>query len=351
MIVKKSKEVEVKEPEKENELPAEEISTALVQSMNGIEPRELKGQIEATQKSFELIGQFIKANLRENVDYGMIAFHAKNCPHRGDPVYATKLGPKCQAPFCKMSKPFLHKPGSEKFTILFGHRPTFQWINQDFVKGIFAVKCYILNKKKDTVGEGFGSARVGERPTWTENEAMKMACKRAQIDAALRTYGLSEHFTQDEEVMTRKPSVSTPAANYRPSAPVQRTGQFQMREDGSPITQAQMNMLFGSIERIGHDKKWLENWIYTQLGVQGVENLTKFQASKFIDVILQQEKKQGSFVKKTFPTARPAEEVPTIEYEEEPVDQMPEETPKDVVEEMKKEVEEFDNSDQPFADL
>ncbi len=43
--------------------------------------------------------------------------------------------------------------------------------------------------------------------------------------------------------------------------------------------------------------------------------------------------------------------MPIIEYEEESLEPMPEGVPKDVVEKMKKEVEEFDNNDQPFADL
>ncbi len=338
MTEKKKK--EEKEPEgkmpgqlaEPSEVDEGEVSKALVQSMSGLEPKDLKRQIDNTQQAFELMGQFIKANLKEGIDYGIIEYQQKNT---GKMI---------------KTKPFLHKPGSEKFTILFGHRPSFKWINQDFTTGIFAVKCYILNKKGGVVGEGFGSAKVGERPTWTENEAMKMACKRAQIDAALRTYGLSEHFTQDEEVMTRKPSVSTPTTYSRPSATSQAPRQFQMREDGSPITQNQMNMIFGSIERLGHDKAWFENWVFTQIGVQGVENLTKFQASKFIDTLLQQEAKQRGNAARTFPS-KPATDMPIIEYEEESLEPMPEGVPKDVVEKMKKEVEEFDNNDQPFADL
>ena len=171
----------------------ESISKALVQAVNN-DPKELEVQIQNTEKSFQLLGEFIKRNLKEGIDYGIIQ-------------YKDKYGQQ------KQTKPFLHKPGAEKFVILFGHRPTFQWINQDFTKGIFAVKCFLLNKRKEVVGEGFGSARVGEKANWTENEAMKMACKRAQIDAALRTYGLSEHFTQDEEVITR---TSQPQQQYQP---------------------------------------------------------------------------------------------------------------------------------------
>ncbi len=307
--------MEKEENEKEEET-SKEISKALVHSMPDATPQQLEKQIEATQKSFELMGKFIKANLKQGVDYVIIEYQNKRT---GQMV---------------KTKPFLAKPGSEKFTILFGHRPTFKWINQDFVKGIFSVKCLLVTKKgkePTVVGEGFGSAKVGERPTWTENEAMKMACKRAQIDASLRTYGLSEHFTQDEESMTRKPSVSNQRQYSQPGATWQRTGQstgerqFNLREDGSPVTQGQINMLFGTTTRLGHDKKWLEDWIYSQGKVQGVENLTKYQASKFIDVLLKQEKKQGEFTQKTFGNpATPQGELPTIEYETDPVEQMPE---------------------------
>lgn len=330
MTFKKKEEVQ-EEPQKE-QVEVNEISQALVQSMD---MKSLPKQIEATEQAFKLMGDFIKRNLKAGIDYGVIEYTKKD----GTPV---------------KTKPFLHKPGSEKFTILFGHRPTFKWIMQDFDKGIFAVKCYLLSKKgKEIVGEGVGSAKTAENQRWTENEAMKMAEKRAQIDAALRTYGLSEYFTQDEEVMTRKPSVSTPSKNYQPRATSARTGQFQMREDGSPITQNQMNMIFGSSERLGHDKAWLENWIYSQKQVQGVENLTKFQASKFIDALLQQEAKQKSNIKRTF-QPRPTEDMPTIEYEDAPIEEMPGDEPKEMNEpEIGGHVEDpaLQDEDDPLADL
>ena len=44
----------------------------------------------------------------------------------------------------------------------------------------------------EIVGEGRGAARLDEFRGWTENNCLKIAEKRAQIDAVLRTVGLSE---------------------------------------------------------------------------------------------------------------------------------------------------------------
>src|SRR5690606_10620038 len=56
------------------------------------------------------------------------------------------------------------------------------------------------------IGEGVGSCSTMEskyidRPRDCENTALKMAKKRAYVDATLTTFGLSDQFTQDVEDM------------------------------------------------------------------------------------------------------------------------------------------------------
>jgi hypothetical protein len=201
-----------------------------------------------------------------------------------------------------MSKPFLQKPGSEKFVILFNHRAKFLWIQQDFIKGIFATKCLLIDKKTEKViGEGYGSARVSEKEKWTENEAMKIACKRAQIDASLRAYGLSEHFTQDlDDMQSRKmpvehtnyaqnravPPTYTPTRPMYPNATnTQNKTDFTPKNPNAPMSLAQNNKIFLLVDKLGKNKEWLEKWILESTGVEGVENMNMGYASKVINVL------------------------------------------------------------------
>lgn len=115
-------------------------------------------------------------------------------------------------PGCK--KPSLLKPGAEK--VFKGYRtiPTFEIIKEieDFETRFFfyKIKCKLicqLTGKLD--GEGFGICSTGEKKYdfagadkfVLANTVLKMAKKRAMVDAALTIGCLSEIFTQDVEDM------------------------------------------------------------------------------------------------------------------------------------------------------
>lgn len=140
-------------------------------------------------------------------------------------------------------KPTLLKPGAEKILMMFGLTSEYEIIEkiEDYEKGIFAytVKC-ILSKNGYKITEGVGSCNSKEskyRWRWVKEEdlppaidkeslkqrknkwdiieyqvendeiysqantILKMAKKRAQIDATLTVASLSEVFTQDIEDM------------------------------------------------------------------------------------------------------------------------------------------------------
>lgn len=76
------------------------------------------------------------------------------------------------------------------------------------------------------VGHGIGvcstmESKYVDRPRDSENTALKMAKKRAAVDACLTTFGLSDQFTQDVEEQgdEAQGSVSPAAANQVPSCP------------------------------------------------------------------------------------------------------------------------------------
>jgi len=143
-------------------------------------------------------------------------------------------------------KPTLLKPGAEKILMMFGLTSEYEFLDrvEDFEKGFFAytLKC-VLSKNGQKITEGVGQANTmegryrwrwvpekklpdgvvketlvsrtieGKYGPYTEykienddpytlaNTVLKMAKKRAQIDAVLTVASLSEVFTQDIEDM------------------------------------------------------------------------------------------------------------------------------------------------------
>lgn len=142
--------------------------------------------IQEVQQVMNKIGQFqkvVQSQLRQNHDFGVIP---------GTP------------------KPTLLKPGAEKLLMLLGLRSKFEIVEstRDFDKGFFQyqVKCKLYHGDM-LVTEGLGSCNNRERkyikmdPYTMDNTVLKMAKKRALVDAALLVGSLSDIFTQDLEDM------------------------------------------------------------------------------------------------------------------------------------------------------
>lgn len=108
------------------------------------------------------------------------------------------------------TKPTLLKPGAEKILMLMGLTSEFHITEriQDYDKGFFAftVRCE-LYKNGMKITEGVGHCNTKEKKYVNQdaytlaNTCLKMAKKRAQIDATLTVASLSEVFTQDIEDM------------------------------------------------------------------------------------------------------------------------------------------------------
>lgn len=173
------------------------------------------GQIQNSMNKIAQFQSVVQKSLKENHDYGVIP---------------------------GTSKPTLLKPGAEKILMLMGITSEYEITEkvQDYERGFFAfsVKC-ILKKGSLKITEGVGHCNTKEdkyRYRWAfENEVpdsldkeslkskqfgrhikyqiendepyslvntvLKMAKKRAQIDATLTVASLSEIFTQDLEDM------------------------------------------------------------------------------------------------------------------------------------------------------
>ena len=140
-------------------------------------------RVEATMRKISQFQQVIQNTLHQNHDYGIIP---------------------------GTDKPTLLKPGAEKILMMMGLRSEFEIVDstRDFEKGFFQyqVRCKLL--KGDTViTEGLGACNTREKkymkmdPYTMDNTVLKMAKKRALIDATLLVASLSDIFTQDLEDM------------------------------------------------------------------------------------------------------------------------------------------------------
>lgn len=151
--------------------------------------------IEAVGQQAQLIRDLVKREMKENVDYGIIP--------------GTK-------------KETLYKSGAEKICLLFNLAPEFE-VNIDKFDGEHreaTVKCRLLHRLTGQLfGSGVGSCSTMEskykyRSEWQDgqkvrvlnkdiadqyNTVLKMAKKRAVVDAAISSGAAGDLFTQDME--------------------------------------------------------------------------------------------------------------------------------------------------------
>jgi len=132
----------------------------------------------------KIITGYISEHMEKDVDYGTIQLKGKD-------------GRAFE------SKPSLFKAGAEKFGSLMKLRPDIQmdretWEMSGSKPGVFCYKCYLYNPDGKIVGMGLGACTLEEKYN-SYNNAIKIAKKRAFVDAILTTGALSDFFTQDLE--------------------------------------------------------------------------------------------------------------------------------------------------------
>lgn len=139
--------------------------------------------LEQAKERISMLQNFIRDIMVEGVDYGSLPNTDKRC---------------------------LFKSGAEKLCDIFGFAKKIEIINrvEDFEKGIFhyEVKAILINKRNGEIeAEGVGSCNNMERKYKNQdaysvvNTILKMAKKRAFVDAVLSATRSSDIFTQDVE--------------------------------------------------------------------------------------------------------------------------------------------------------
>ena len=213
-------------------------------------------EITALKEQYDLFRLLQKEVLEADVDYGF--------PHGR-----------------REGKPSLYKSGAEKLTRLFNLIPHFELLKsieqEDYVYYMF--KATLTTPSGQTVGEGFGSCNSKEKKHWNEaplanaNTILKMAKKRAHVDAVLTGLGASNVFTQDLEDM-EAPEPEKPERTGKPEKPDMVT-EKQLKMIGHLIREL-AKVAECSVEEIVEDIKQRYN-------VENSSQLTKQQASQLID--------------------------------------------------------------------
>ena len=190
-----------------NDLQVKEISSIGI--IENVSVQSMQGTLQKI-KSFQAM---VQSQFTQNHDFGII-------PGTGN-------------------KPTLLKPGAEKLLMLLGLSSEFEILDstRDFEGGFFQyqVKCKLL-KGGTVITEGLGAANTREKkyikqdPFTMDNTVLKMAKKRALVDAALLVGSLSDVFTQDIEDM-----------DLQGESTLQQT--YATDRDGT-ISQAQAKRLF-----------------------------------------------------------------------------------------------------------
>lgn len=148
-----------------------------------LDPKKLEQQFKNESDRRKLLKKFINSQLVEGVDYGTIKISGRE------------------------SKPCLFKPGSEKFCSLLQLRAEFikdaetlSMIPES--SSTIAYVCRLIHiPSGESVSEGRGACSLSEKQNMV-NTTIKIAEKRAQIDAVLRL-GFSDSFTQDLDDMEK----------------------------------------------------------------------------------------------------------------------------------------------------
>lgn len=220
-------------------------------------PKQLQSQMERDVKIREIINSYIKNNMVSGKDYGTINIAGKE------------------------SKPSLFKPGAEKFCGLFKIRATFRKDSETVdmlgnTPGILAYICELVDSQGRIVGEGRGTAKTDpiNGKDFDINKQVKIAQKRAQIDAVLRTGGLSDFFTQDME--------------DAPKDLNQGSGPRQPANNSAPSTQKQLGFIKNLANERFATKEEFEAFATEKVGASS--NLTLKQASDLIAELYKVEK-------------------------------------------------------------
>lgn len=220
--------------------------------------------MEAKERTL-MLQSFVKDMMIPNVDYGII----KGC-----------------------SKPSLLKPGAEKLCEIFGLSKQIEVLNriENWDKGLFhyEIKVTLVSKRTGMIeAEGIGCCNTMERKFKTQdsysivNTIVKMAKKRALVDAVLSATRSSGIFTQDiEEIDVNTISPTLPFGNMNIKNNIKNV-------DNAPkqISKEQQMEIFSVIRQSNIPMSYAKELMFKKYNIHESSKLTTEQAEEFIDIL------------------------------------------------------------------
>ena len=213
--------------------------------------------VDEAKESDDEMSRFIDEVLVSGVDYGIV-------PHT--------------------SKPTLLKPGAEKILNFLGLIARTDVANriEDIGAGYFAYECkvYVIDRDGVVRGEGVGitNSKEGKYAKSTgfavQNTILKMAKKRALVDATLNVGAISGRFTQDVEDM-----------NIEPDTPIGKNPEELRTQPKAPrpATKKQIEYLEKLMAQHNTSVAGMNKYVKQYYGVDDYRQITGIQASELIE--------------------------------------------------------------------
>ena len=216
--------------------------------------------VDEAKESDDEMNRFIDEVLVSGVDYGIV-------PHT--------------------SKPTLLKPGAERILNFLGLVARTVIVNrvEDIQAGYFAyeAKVYVIDADGLVRGEGVGitNSKEGKYAKSTgfavQNTVLKMAKKRALLDATLNVGAISGRFTQDVEDMNIEPDTPMRKMGKNPETLKQNT------KAPRPASMKQIQYLARLMEQHNTSAASMNKYTLQHYGVEDYRQISGIQASELIE--------------------------------------------------------------------
>jgi len=151
-----------------------------------------------------------------------------------------------------------------------------------------------VEERTDKNGKTYSLYRVQNEDPWALwNTVLKMAKKRALIDAVLSATRSSGLFTQDMEDLQEwaeaGAAVGTEGEGERPGQSGQQRRTEPAKGSGASATEKQQKAVYAAAKSAGVED--VKAWLKERYGVESTKDLTKAQASDALDALKGKEKK------------------------------------------------------------
>ncbi|MDF2590888.1 MAG: hypothetical protein K0S75_354 [Clostridia bacterium] len=249
---------------------------------------ELAITISEAKTRIKMLQEFVNEMMVPGVDYGIIS----GC-----------------------NKPSLYKSGAEKLCDVFGFSKRIEIINrvEEFDKGIFVyeVKATLISKRTNIIeAEGIGSCNNKEKKYRNMdgfticNTVLKMAKKRALIDAVLSATRSSFIFSQDlEDIQTDKMSESISAATVKINELNNKMDNpkevAQDRLNVDPIYKEQIHILHSLVKQLEIPSDKMKAFIADKYDVKKSTELNALQANELIEFLVEHRSKGSKDISST----------------------------------------------------